>query len=55
VSLPRDGSGVRLFLEGEIKNAAVAMSRDIGAGIEFIRRSEAQQTITGVLGVINRR
>ena len=53
VNLPGDGSCVNVRLEGEIKNAAVTMGRDIRVGIEFIRLSETEQAITAVLSVMS--
>jgi PilZ domain len=53
VNLPGDGSCVNVRLEGEIRNAAVTMSRDIRVGIEFIRLSETEQAITTVLSVMS--
>lgn len=53
VNLPGDGNSVNVRLEGEIKNAAVTMSREIRVGIEFIRLSETEQAITAVLSVMS--
>ncbi len=53
MNLPGDGNSVNVRLEGEIKNAAVTMSREIRVGIEFIRLSETEQAITAVLSVMS--
>jgi hypothetical protein len=53
VNLPGDGSCVNVRLEGQIKNAAPTLSRDIRIGIEFIRLSETEQAITAVLSVMS--
>jgi PilZ domain len=53
VNLPGDGNCVNVRLEGEIKNTAVTMGRDIRIGIEFIRLSETEQAITAVLSVMS--
>jgi hypothetical protein len=53
VNLPGDGSCVNVRLEGEIKNAAVTLSRDIRVGVEFIQLSETEQAITAVLSVMS--
>jgi hypothetical protein len=53
VNLPGDGSCVNVRLEGEIKNATAAMSRDLRVGIEFMGLSETEQAITAVLSVMS--
>jgi hypothetical protein len=53
VNLPGDGSCVNVRLEGEIKNTAITMSRDIRVGVEFIGLSETEQAITAVLSVMS--
>jgi hypothetical protein len=53
VDLPGERSCVNVRLEGEIKNAAMTMNRDIRVGIEFVRLSETEQAITAVLSVMS--
>ena len=53
VNLPGDGNCVNVRLEGQIKNAAPTLSREIRIGIEFIRLSETEQAITAVLSVMS--
>jgi hypothetical protein len=53
VNLPRAGSCVSVWLEGEVKNTTMTMSHDIRVGIEFIHLSETEQAITAVLSVMS--
>ena len=49
VSLSGDHGAVHVRVEGEIKNVATPVDGDLRVGVEFVRLSEAEQAITGVL------